>query len=121
MGKPDNNTGLRRIVRAGYFSWKGLRAAFKHEAAFRQELVLFCILAPLGFYLGDNAVERVLLIGSLNLVLMAELLNTGIEAVVDRFGEEYHKLSGRAKDVGSAASAIAQANVLLVWGLILFG
>ncbi|MDX5333566.1 MAG: diacylglycerol kinase [Gammaproteobacteria bacterium] len=120
MGKPGN-TGLKRIVRAGYYSWKGLRSTFRHEAAFRQELLLFVILAPAALYFGQTGVERALLISVLMLVLVVEVLNSGIEAVVDRFGPEQHRLSGRAKDMGSAASFIAQVNVLVVWGLVLFG
>ena len=120
MGKPGN-TGLKRIIRAGGYSWKGLKSTFKHEAAFRQELVLFFVLAPLGYWLGENGIERALLIGSLFLVLIVELLNSAIEAVVDRFGGELHKLSGRAKDMGSAAVFIALVNVVVLWALVLLG
>ena len=120
MGKPGN-TGLTRIVRAGHYSWKGLKSTFKHEAAFRQELLLFFVLAPIGYYLGDTGVERALLIGSLILVLIVELLNSGIEAVVDRFGEEFHKLSGRAKDMGSAAVFVSLVFVVVTWALVLVG
>ena len=117
MGKPGN-TGLRRIVNATFFSMAGLRAAWLHESAFRQETVLCAVLIPTAFWLGQTAVERSLLIGSCLLVLIVELLNSGVEAVVDRVGEEQHRLSGRAKDLGSAAVFVSLALVLVVWGLI---
>ncbi|HEC18631.1 MAG TPA: diacylglycerol kinase [Gammaproteobacteria bacterium] len=119
MGKPGN-TGIIRIIKATGYSWAGLRAAFRHEAAFRQELALCVILAPVALWLGSNAVERALLIGSLFLVLIVELLNSAVEAVVDRFGGEQHELSGRAKDIGSAAVFIALLNVIVTWGLVLW-
>ena len=102
MGKPGN-TGLRRIVNATFFSFAGFRAAWRDEAAFRQEALLCLVLVPTAFWLGRTAVERSLLIGSCLLVLIVELLNTGIENVVDRVGQEHHRLSGQAKDLGSAA------------------
>jgi diacylglycerol kinase (ATP) len=120
VGKPANNTGLRRILNATGFSLAGLKAALQHEAAFRQELALCVILIPLALWLGETGVERALLIGSLLLVLMVELLNSGIEAVVDRIGDERHELAGRAKDLGSAAVFIALVNVPVVWGLVIF-
>ena len=119
MGKPGN-TGISRIIKATGYSWAGLRAAFKHEAAFRQELALCLVLIPLAIWLGQTGVERALLIGSLLLVLIVELLNSALEAVVDRFGGEQHELSGRAKDIGSAAVFIALLAVIVVWGLVLF-
>lgn len=112
--------GIERIVKATVYSWQGLRAAFHNEAAFRQELVLSLLLAPVGLWLGDNGLERAVLVGALFLVMIVELLNTGIEVVVDRFGGELHELSGRAKDVGSAAVFLSLTNVLVVWGLVLF-
>ena len=118
MGKPGN-TGIKRIIKAGGYSWAGLRAAFRHEAAFRQELALCVVLIPLGLWLGEDGVARALLVGSLLLVLMVELLNSAIEAVVDRIGAEHHELSGRAKDIGSAVVMVALANVVIVWGLVL--
>jgi diacylglycerol kinase (ATP) len=117
MANPDN-TGLRRIFNAFLFSMAGLRAAWVNEAAFRQECVLAFLLTPLGVWLGRNAVEHALLIGSLLLVLIVELLNSGIEAAIDRISSERHRLSGRAKDLGSAAVFVALAMVFLVWGLI---
>jgi len=112
-------TDVGRIVRAGSYSMSGLRAALKKEAAFRQEVVLFVVLAPLGLWLGRTGIERALLVGSLLIVLIVELLNSAIEAVVDRVSKKHHKLSGRAKDMGSAAVYIALLQVLLVWALIL--
>jgi len=111
---------FQRIIKATAYSWQGLKAAFHNEAAYRQELFLALILAPVGLWLGNNGLERAVLIGSLFLVLIVELLNTGIEIVVDRFGGELHELSGRAKDVGSAAVFLALINVPVVWGLVLF-
>ncbi|MGD8322811.1 MAG: diacylglycerol kinase [Gammaproteobacteria bacterium] len=117
MANPQN-TGLRRIANATWFSMAGLRAAWVNEAAFRQECMLTIVLAPLGIWLGQNAVERILLVGSCLLVIVVELLNSGIEAVVDRVGTDRHKLSGRAKDLGSAAVFVSLVIVALVWTLI---
>jgi len=116
--KPGN-TGLTRIIKAGGYSWQGFKAAFRYEAAFRQELLLALILLPLAFWLGENGVDYALLIGSVMLVLIAELVNSAVEAVVDRFGGEMHELSGRAKDIGSAAVFVALANVVIVWACVL--
>lgn len=118
MGKPGGNTGLRRIVNATFFSMAGLRAAWREEAAFRQEALLCVVLVPTGVWLGQTAVERALLIGSCLIVLIVELLNSGLEAVVDRIGTEHHRLSGQAKDLGSAAVLLSLLLVLVVWGLI---
>jgi diacylglycerol kinase (ATP) len=117
MGKPGN-TGIRRIFNATFYSLAGLRAAWQHEAAFRQEVMLAVVLVPTGIWLGRNAVERSLLIGSCLLVLIVELLNSGLEAIVDRVGLEPHRLSGQAKDLGSAAVFVSLALVLVIWGLI---
>ena len=114
-----NGSGLARIFRAAHCSKLGLRAAFIHEQAFRQELLLCCVLAPLGLWLGKGGVEKSLLLGSLLLVLIVELLNSAIEAVVDRIGAERHELSGRAKDLGSAAVTLALVQVVAVWLLLL--
>ena len=113
-------TGLARIIDATRYSWLGLSAAVKHEAAFRQELFLCLILIPASFWLGQTAVEYALLIGSLLLILIVEILNSAIEAVVDRFGDEIHELAGRAKDMGSAAVMLALLNVVVIWGLIAY-
>ena len=117
--KPKNNRGLRRLINAARWSMKGFRSTFSHEEAFRQELMLLMFLAPLGYWLGQTGVERALLIGSLFLVLIVELLNTAVETVVDRIGPEQHKLSGRAKDQGSAAVFLAVLLVILTWALVL--
>jgi diacylglycerol kinase (ATP) len=108
-----------RILMATVWSLQGLRAAWLHESSFRLEVYLFVILAPLGWWLGANGVERALLVGALLLVLCVELLNSAIEAVIERYGPEHHLLAGRAKDMGSAAVFVAMLNVLLVWGAIL--
>ncbi len=119
MGKPET-TGIKRIINAFGFSLLGLKSAFKHEAAFRQELAFCVILIPLSFWLGQTAVERALLIGALLLVLIVELINSAIEAIVDRIGTEHHELSGRAKDIGSAAVLVSLINSTIIWGLIIF-
>lgn len=112
--------GFRRIWLATGYSLAGIRAAFAHEAAFRQELLLVVILAPLSLWLGETGVERALMMGSLILVLIVELLNSAVEAAIDRFGDEEHHLSGRAKDQGSAAVMLSLVNVGVVWALVLF-
>ncbi|NOQ79978.1 MAG: diacylglycerol kinase [Gammaproteobacteria bacterium] len=112
-------TGIARIIDAGGYSWLGLKAAYQHEAAFRQELLLTIILLPMAIWLGESGLESALMIGSLFVVLIAEILNSAIEAVVDRFGPEQHELAGRAKDMGSAAVFLALANVVIVWILVL--
>lgn len=117
MGKPGA-TGITRVINAFGYSMQGIRAALRHESAFRQETVLFFFLLPFAIWLGHTAVEWSLLIGSLLLVLIVELLNSAIEAVVDRFGEEHHELAGRAKDMGSAAVFVSLVGVGVVWGLI---
>ena len=115
----QNQKGWRRLVNATGYSWAGLKAAWRNEEAFRQEALLCAALVPLALWLGHSAVERALLIGSLLLVVIVELLNTGIEAAIDRIGPERHELSGRAKDIGSAAVFMALLNAGVVWLLIL--
>ena len=110
--------GFRHLGRALGHSVAGFRSAVRHEEAFRQELVVFLLLAPLAWWLGQGGVERALLISSLLLVLIVELANSGIETVVDRVGEEFHPLSGQAKDLGSAAVFLAVANAGVVWLLV---
>jgi diacylglycerol kinase (ATP) len=110
---------LARLFKATIYSIHGLKAALENEAAFRLEIFLAIVLIPAGLWLGDDGTERALLVGSLLLVLAIELLNSGIEAIVDRFGEELHELSGRAKDVGSAAVLISVINVIAIWSLVL--
>ncbi|PZQ15454.1 MAG: diacylglycerol kinase [Rhodanobacter denitrificans] len=112
--------GPRQIVRALKWSWKGLRAAWSHEASFRLEVLICVVLLPAGLWLGRGAVEKVLLAGSLLLVLAMELINSAVEAVVDKVSPEFHELAGRAKDMGSAAVFLLLANVALCWGLILW-
>ncbi len=113
-------TGFKRVIHAAGYSLLGLTAAYRNEAAFRQELWLSVILAPLAIFLGDSGVERAMLLGSLILVLIVELLNSAIEAVVDRVGSEMHELSGRAKDIGSAAVMLSLLNLFVIWGFILW-
>ncbi len=113
-------TGIKRIINATVFSWQGLCAAYRHEEAFRLEAWLCLVLVPLGLYLGDGGVEKALLVGSVILLPLIEILNSAIEAVVDRFGDEQHELSGRAKDMGSAAVAIAILLLTITWILVLF-
>lgn len=108
-----------RVLRAAGYSIAGLRAALRKEAAFRQEVILFVMLAPLAFWLGRNGIERALLLGSLLLVLIVELLNSAVEATVDRISRKHHRLSGRAKDMGSAAVYLSILLATLTWLLIL--
>ena len=118
MAKPGA-TGLKRIINATGYSWLGLKAAFKHESAFRQELLLAVVLVPLGLFLGEDWMDKAALVCSVLFVLVVELLNSGIEAVVDRIGDEPHKLSGRAKDMGSAAVLIALIITAVIWAAVL--
>lgn len=108
-----------RIWLATKWSMQGLRAAWLHESSFRLEVYLLAILGPLGLWLGADGVERTLLLGSCLLVLGVELLNSAIEAVIERYGAEHHELAGRAKDMGSAAVFVMMLNVVFTWGLIL--
>jgi diacylglycerol kinase (ATP) len=119
MGKPGY-TGVKRVVKAAGYSYQGISAALKNEAAFRQEALLFLVLTPLAFYLGDSALEILLLVSSLLIVLIVELLNSAIEAIVDRVGTEHHELSGRAKDMGSAAVFISLVLVFITWVTLIF-
>jgi len=119
MEERNKPVGLKRVLLAAGHSWRGLAGTFKHEAAFRQELALAGVLVPLGIWLGHTGMERALLVSSVLLVLIVEIVNSGIEAVVDRVGLERHDLSGLAKDMGSAAVFMALLNVLVVWGLVL--
>ena len=117
MGKPGN-TGLARVWRAAGYSAQGLAQAWRHEAAFRQELALTALAIPAGLWLGTGPVERTLLIGSCVLVLVVELLNSAIEAAIDRHGDEINELSGRAKDLGSAAVMLSLLLVAALWGSV---
>ena len=115
--KPES-TGLRHIVDAAGYSLSGFKAAWQNESAVRQEVCVFSVLIPTALWLGSSAVEVVLLIGCCLIVFMAEIMNAAIEAVVDRIGLEHHELSGRAKDLASAAVYVAWANMVMVWVLI---
>lgn len=113
-------TGLRRLLNAFGYSMAGLKAAHQHEDAFRQEVLIAVVLIPLGIYLGDNGIMRALMVASVLLVIIVELLNSSIEATVDRISLENHLLAKRAKDIGSAAVLLSLINMLVVWGLLLF-
>ena len=113
-------TGLRRIWNALFYSIDGLAAAFRHEDAFRQESLLAFVLIPVAFFLPASGVGKALMIASVLLVLVVELLNSAIEAAVDRISLDNHYLAKRAKDVGSAAVLVSLVNVLVVWALVLF-
>ena len=113
-------TGLRRICNAFGYSVAGLRAAYRHEDAFRQEVWLAFLLIPLALFLPASGIGKALMVGSVLLVLMIELLNSAIEAAVDRVSLESHRLAARAKDIGSAAVLVSLVNVVAVWVLVLF-
>ena len=112
-------TGLKRVWNAFFYSLEGFRAAWKHEDAFRQETLLALVLIPVALLLEHGSLGRAMMIASLLLVLIVELINSAIEATVDRISLENHRLAKRAKDIGSAAVLIALVNVLVVWGLVL--
>jgi len=112
-------TGLKRVRNAFFYSMAGFSAAYKNEDAFRQEVLLALILIPLAFFLPVSGIGRAIMIGSILLVLMVELLNSAIEATVDRISIEHHALAKQAKDIGSAAVFVALANVAIVWTLVL--
>lgn len=112
-------TGLERVINATRYSLEGLAAAARHEDAFRQELMLAAVLVPLGLWLGNDGVERALLVGSVLMVLVVELLNSAVEATVDRVSLEDHQLAKRAKDLGSAAVMMSLFSVAVVWLLVL--
>ncbi len=114
------HTGLKRLLGAISNSVAGLHAAWKSEEAFRLELLLAIVLFPAAFWLGENSVQVALLLLSVLIVLIVELLNTCVEATIDRIGHEYHELSKRAKDIGSAAVGVSLATLLMVWGLIAY-
>ncbi|HXN79821.1 MAG TPA: diacylglycerol kinase [Steroidobacteraceae bacterium] len=113
--------GLTRVLRAVGASLRGLAGAFREEAAFRQELAFAALVIPLGLWLGDSGIERALLIGPMLLILVVELLNSAIEATVDRIGFERHALAGLAKDIGSAAVLMSFVLLTAVWLLVLLG
>lgn len=117
MPKPGY-TGVRRLVKATEYSLRGLRSAWQHETAFRQECIIGLILLPCAFLLGENLVQTALLIAVCVIVLITELLNSAVEATIDRMGEELHDLAGRAKDMSSAAVALSLLLVWITWVLV---
>jgi len=119
MTKPGK-TGLSRIIDATGYSWQGLKAAWKYEAAFRQELMLVAAGIPLAVYLADNKFELLWLILPLFILVIAELINSAIEAVVDRISDEHHELSGRAKDIGSAIVFVSLVALVFIWFIVLY-
>jgi diacylglycerol kinase (ATP) len=112
-------TGIKRLANAFTYSVAGTYAAFKHEDAFRQEVILSAVLIPLAIYLGETGIEQALMIASVLLVIIVELLNSSLEATVDRISVKRHKLSKRAKDIGSAAVFFSLINAAVIWFLIL--
>jgi len=118
--KPKTTHGFKRLKNATRYSCQGLKAAFKHEPAFQEEIVLAALMIPAAFFIADSQLERILLIATVVLVLVAELFNSAIEAVVDRIGEELHPLAGRAKDIGSAAVMVTMLLAGYTWIEILF-
>ncbi len=114
-------TGLVRVWNAFRYSLDGLRAAFRHEDAFRQEVMLAALMIPLALLMPASGLGKALMIASVMLVMIVELLNSAIEAAIDRISLDRHMLSKRAKDIGSAAVMLSLLNVLIVWGLVLFG
>lgn len=118
MAKPGN-TGIIRIIYALKYSWQGLKAAWRDEAAFRQEVLLMVVLTPASFWVGNTFVESLLLLSLVWLLAVAELLNSAVEAVVDRVGSEHHPLSGKAKDIGSAAVLVTLVLNGIVWSALI--
>jgi len=114
-------TGLQRVWNALFYSLEGLKAAFRHEDAFRQEVALSLLLIPTAFFLPVSGIGKALMVASVLLVLIIELINSAIEATVDRISLDRHRLAKRAKDIGSAAVLVGLVNVILVWSLVLFG
>jgi diacylglycerol kinase (ATP) len=120
VGERLKPTGFTRLFKAARVSWMGLSGAFREEAAFRQELALALAVIPLGLWLGRNGIERALLVAPMFLVLIVELVNSAIEATIDRIGRERHQLSGLAKDIGSAAVFMSLLLLVVVWTLVLW-
>ena len=119
MSDRDKPVGLTRLLRAFRYSFQGFRYAWREEAAFRQEVLLGAVVIPVGLYLGRSGVERALLVSPMLLILVVEILNSAVEAVVDRSGTERHPLAGMAKDMGSAAVMLSFALLGTVWLLVL--
>jgi len=118
--RPPAATGINRVIKAASYSWQGIQYAFRNEAAFRQESVLLVIAVIIAIISDTNITHKILLISSVTFVLIVEIINSAIEAVVDRFGEEFHPLSKAAKDMGSAAVLIALLLAAIIWLLVFF-
>ncbi len=116
----NKKRGLRRLINATKYTMDGFISAWKNEEAFRQETILLMIMLPIGLWLGQTATQKILLTGSCIIVIIVELINSAIEAVVDRIGSEHHELSGRAKDMASAAVFLSLIFVLVTWGIIIY-
>ena len=119
-GMKNTTTGLKRILKAFTYSWQGLKATFKSEAAFRQDLIVFLVGTITCFCLSLSGIQRALMMFSLFFILLMELVNSAIEVIIDRISPKYHPLSGRAKDIGSSLVLLAFVNAIVVWCLILF-
>jgi diacylglycerol kinase (ATP) len=119
-GKPFKSTGITRVIRAFFYSMEGLGSSLKHEAAFRQEAILAVLLLPLAIFLPVSLLGKALLIGSVFLVLIVELLNSGIEWAIDYISLENHPFAKRAKDMGSAAVFLSLTNCVCLWALVLW-
>ncbi len=119
--RPPAATGINRVIKAASYSWQGIQYAFRNEAAFRQESVLLAIAVIIAIISDTSITHKILLISSVTFVLIVEIINSAIEAVVDRFGEEFHPLSKAAKDMGSAAVLIALVLAAIIWLLVFFG
>lgn len=111
----NQKKGLSRLIAATRYSYKGCKAAWKHEEAFRQEVLLLVVMGPLALWLGNGFAEKAILLASVAFVVIVELLNSAIEAITDRVGTDYHKLSGRAKDMGSAAVFLSITLMAVIW------
>ncbi|MGB5178392.1 MAG: diacylglycerol kinase [Gammaproteobacteria bacterium] len=120
MATDQENTGIRRLTKATGYSLQGLAASFRHETAFKQEVAATVVLIPLALWLGNTGLERAMLISVWMLVPLFELVNSAVEAIVDRIGPELHELSGRAKDISSATVMVALINAAVVWLLVLW-
>ncbi len=119
MGNSDAR-GMRRILNAFHYTFAGFKAAWINEVAFREEIIIAIFVVPLGLWVGNSATQRAILVGIYFLIPLAELLNSAIEAIVDRMGPERHELSGRAKDLGSAAVFLSICIALIVWMIIAY-
>ena len=118
MAAPENNTGIKRIINAFFFSVEGFKACFRTEEAFRQEIYLTALMVPAAFWIGDTNVEQIVLLGSVVLVLITEMLNTAIERAIDRISMDKHELSKEAKDMGSSAVFMALVFCGFAWAMI---